>query len=81
MQLTLLCRTGAFCELVEDVETSLVPDLSDYTSLFEQVIGDLSADRLTHTIEHDLEVFSLSRSASPPSEYDVDLRVWRNYHS
>lgn len=63
---TLLCCTGAFRELVEDVETTLIPDLPDHTSLFEQIIRYLSSDRLTHAIEHDLEVFALSPSASPP---------------
>ena len=46
-------------ELVEYVEVSLVFHLAYHTSLLQQVVGDLSTNRLSVVVEHDLEVLPL----------------------
>jgi hypothetical protein len=48
-----------FSELVEDVEVSLVLDLADDSTFFEEVVGDLSPDGSSLGVKHDLEVFAL----------------------
>ena len=70
-KLTLLLRAGTFCELIEDVEISLVSNLPNHSTLhvswrhririqlciadlFQQIVCDLSADRLAKAVEHDL---------------------------
>jgi len=67
---TLLSGSSSLGELIEDVETSFIPDLANYSSLssaqshlaaylLQQIIRNLSSDRLTHSVEHDLEIFTL----------------------
>jgi hypothetical protein len=51
-------------ELVEDVEVTLISHLADNTAFLEQIIGDLSSDRFSMVVEHDLEVFALDDSVS-----------------
>lgn len=54
-----LLGTGAFRELIKDVEIALIVNLPDDTTLFEEIVRYLSTNRLAVRIEHDLEVLSL----------------------
>ena len=41
------------------MEIALVVNLSNHTTLLQQIVGDLSADRLAMVVEHDFQVLSL----------------------
>ena len=60
---TLLVR-GSFRELVEYVEIALVLHLTNDACLLQQVVRNLSTNRLSMIIEHDLQVFSLTQDES-----------------
>lgn len=53
MSLTALFGAGCLCELVEDVEVPLAFYLSHDTTFLQEVVRDLSADRLSVVVEHD----------------------------
>ena len=46
-------------ELVEDMEITFIFYLTNHPALFQQIIGDLSPNRLPMRVKHDLEIFPL----------------------
>ena len=57
---TLIIRCG-LCELVEDMEITFVLNLTNHTTLFQKIVGDLSPYRLALGVKHNLEILPLKR--------------------
>lgn len=60
LRLTTLFIGSRFRELIKDMEVTLVFHLTNNTTLLQEVVRDLRADRFTVVIEHDFEIFPLN---------------------
>lgn len=59
---TSLLRRCGLCELIENVEVSLILYLSHDPAFFQQIVRNLSTDRLSVVVEHDFKIFALGKS-------------------
>ena len=59
LRLTSLVTRRCLRKLIEDMEITLIFNLTNNSSLFKEIIGDLSANWFAIGIEHDFQVFPL----------------------
>ena len=56
---TSLLRTGGLRKLKKNMEIAFIVDLSNYSALFQKIIGNLSTYGLSTLVKHNLQIFPL----------------------